>query len=251
MDLIVPDWIGAPDNVRAISTTRIGGVSLAPYHDGTTTEHGLNTATHVGDNPDHVLRNRIILRSKLPVEPVWLNQVHGSTVIDAAQVNGIPDADAGMTTGRRIVCVVQTADCLPVLFCDKAGRTVAAAHAGWRGLAAGILEHTVQKMRSSGADAILAWMGPAIGPDHFEVGEDVLDAFESRGFRVQEAFRSRAGQPGKYLADIYALAREALGKVGVNQVSGGGFCTVADFRRFYSFRRDGVTGRMASLIWLE
>lgn len=251
MELIIPDWPGAPGNVRAFCTTRAGGVSLAPYDDGRSGSGGLNTAQHVGDDPAHVAQNRALLRMMLPAEPAWLNQVHGADVVDAAAVRGVPDADASFASGPKVVCVVQTADCLPVLLCDATGRTVAAVHAGWRSLAADIVENAVQRMRESGADEILAWLGPAIGPRAFEVGEDVLAAFAGRKWHAPDAFQPLAGQPGKYLADIYVLARSALAAIGVARVSGGGLCTVSDPKRFYSFRRDGVTGRMAALIWLE
>lgn len=251
MNLIYPDWSGAPAKVRAFFTTRNGGVSLAPYDDGTSGAGGLNTATHVGDNPAHVAQNRARVRALLPAEPVWLNQVHGAAVVDAAGATGIPDTDASFTSRSNVVCVVQTADCLPVLLCDAAGSAVAAVHAGWRSLAAGVIENTVRRMREAGAGDILAWLGPAIGPQAFEVGEDVLEAFAALSPHAPEAFRARPDQPGKYFADIYALARAALAQVGVARVSGGGFCTVTEKHRFYSFRRDDVTGRMAALIWLD
>lgn len=251
MDLIVPDWKGIPDNIGAFFTSRHGGVSLPPYHDGSAAGAGLNLASHVGDDPKHVERNRALLRSILPAEPAWLNQVHGAVVVDAEHAAGVPDADASFACRRNVVCAVQTADCLPVLFCDMAGRTVAAAHAGWKGLASGVLENTVRRMQAEGGDEILAYMGPAIGPQQFEVGDDVPAAFAARGLHVRHAFRPIAGQPGKYLADIYSLARSVLENVGVTRVDGGGFCTVTEPHRFYSYRRDGVTGRMAALIWLK
>lgn len=251
MNLIYPDWTGAPANVRAFFTTRIGGVSLAPYDDGTSGAGGLNTAMHVGDDPAHVAHNRALVRALLPADPAWLNQVHGAAVVDAASVTGIPDADASFTTSPNVVCVVQTADCLPVLLCDAAGNAVAAVHAGWRSLAAGVIENTVHRMRETGADEILAWLGPAIGPHAFEVGEDVLEAFAALSPHAPNAFSPISGQPAKYYADIYALARAALAQVGVSRVAGGGFCTVTEKHRFYSFRRDDVTGRMAGMIWLE
>lgn len=251
MELITPDWQGAPRNVRAFCTTRAGGVSVAPWDDGKTGANGMNTALHVGDDPSHVAQNRALLRALLPAEPAWLNQVHGAEVVDADAVKGVPDADASLAAQANTVCVVQIADCLPVLLCDAEGRTVAAVHAGWRSLAADILANAVRRMRASGAGDILAWLGPAIGPQAFEVGEDVLAEFARREWHAPEGFRPVSGQPGKYLADIYALARSALAASGVTRVSGGGFCTVTERERFYSFRRDGVTGRMAALIWLE
>ncbi|HJV82627.1 peptidoglycan editing factor PgeF [Noviherbaspirillum sp.] len=249
MDFITPDWINVPDNVGAISTTRTGGFSLAPYDDGTG-GGGLNLGTHVGDDPDAVAKNRVLLRTLLPTEPAWLSQVHGTVVLDAADAADAPNADASIATRAGIVCVIQTADCLPVLFCDVQGRVVGAAHAGWRGLASGVLENTVSRMRDAGAGDILAWMGPAIGPRSFEVGQDVFDAFVERDASMASAFRALPDQR-KYLADIYSLARTRLASAGVGQVYGGGLCTVTDARRFYSYRRDKVTGRMASLIWLK
>jgi YfiH family protein len=256
---LVPVW-DAPANVAALSTTRRGGTSLAPYDDGSGSGAlGLNLGVHVGDSLEAVAANRALLRSQLPGEPGWLTQVHGSDVVDAreaAQAAASGDmlkADACVSTEPGIVCVIQTADCLPVLFCDRAGRVVGAAHAGWRGLANGVLENTVARMRDAGAGAgeILAWLGPAIGPSRFEVGEDVFRAFVEHDGACASAFMPRAGAPSKYLADIYALAKRRLAGAGVDRVWGGNRCTVAERDHFYSYRRDGVTGRMASLIWLK
>lgn len=244
MDFIIPDW-NAPGSVGALSTTRHGGTSGGPYAapDG----GGLNLGIHVGDDPQAVARNRALLRAHLPAEPSWLNQVHGVRVVDAADTAGqVPDADASISASPGTVCVIQTADCLPVLFCDSDGKVVGAAHAGWRGLAGGVLQATAARMREAGAGDIMAWLGPAIGPRAFEVGQDVADAFSNAG-----AFRAIPERPGKFLADIYMLARAALAEAGVEKISGGGYCTVEDARRFYSYRRDRVTGRMASLIWLR
>lgn len=248
MNLIVPDWSDAPKNVGAFCTTRSGGVSLAPYDNGTGVG-GLNLATHVGDQSENVRLNRALLKAQLPSEPIWLNQVHGSVVVNAAEVFGGQDADAAFTNQPDVVCVVQTADCLPVLLCDLSGNVVAAAHAGWRSLAGGVLENTVQQMRGVGAGAITAWLGPAIGPQHFEVGSDVMQAFTQRHSETAAAFDPISGKDGKYLADIYLLARMILSNLDIGRVYGGGLCTVSDPNRFYSYRRDGVTGRMASLIW--
>jgi YfiH family protein len=250
MNVIIPDWADAPANVAALSTLRHGGVSRLPYDDGAG-GGGMNLGTHVGDLPEHVQQNRALLRAMLPAEPAWLSQIHGATVLDAAMVRGVPEADACIATQPGVVCLIQTADCLPVLFCDTGGRVVGAAHAGWRGLAAGVLENTLAGMREAGAGDILAWMGPAIGPERFEVGEDVLTAFTKRDAEARAAFIPVAGQSGKYLADIYSLARTILRKAGVARIHGGGLCTVTDQRRFYSYRRDKTTGRMASLIWLK
>ncbi|WP_025915876.1 peptidoglycan editing factor PgeF [Herminiimonas sp. CN] len=250
MDLIVPDWPDLPANVGVLSTTRRGGFSLAPFDDGSGAG-GLDLGTHVMDSPLHVRENRSLLRALLPAEPAWLMQVHGTAIVDAAGLSGVPEADASFTTAKGVVCAIMTADCLPVLLCDQNGLVVAAAHAGWRGLCAGILEKTVARMRAAGADEITAWLGPAIGPEYFEVGEDVRQAFFAHDARAAEAFKPIAAHGGKYLADIYMLARTRLRHADVHRISGGGFCTAGDARRFYSYRRDKVTGRMASLIWLN
>ena len=251
MKIITPNWSGAPANIGAFTTTRTGGVSLAPYGDGTSHGQGLNLASHVGDDPEHVHQNRARLRPHLTAEPAWLTQTHSTIVLDAETVNQAPEADASVTTQPGVVCVTLTADCLPVLLCDTRGTVVAAAHAGWRGLADGILEATVRHMRTKGATDILAWFGPAIGPHSFEVGDDVLQAFLACGQNRRAAFTPITGQPGKYLADIYQLGRMTLRELGVERVFGGELCTVRDPARFYSFRRDATTGRMASLIWLK
>jgi len=248
---LVPDWPDAPANIGFLCTTRRGGVSPGPYGDGAG-GGGLNLGVHVDDSPAHVARNRALLRAQLSSDPVWLSQVHGAIVVDAAiaadAAAGVPVADASFARQPGVVCAVQTADCLPVLFADVAGCVVGAAHAGWRGLAAGVLEDTVEAMRTAGAQEVVAWLGPAIGPAEFEVGQDVVDAFAARGADAA-AFRPRGG--GKYLADIYALARAALGRAGVMRVSGGDRCTVTERDTFYSYRRDRVTGRQASLIWIK
>ena len=223
---------------------------MSPYDDGSG-EGGLNLGVHVGDALEHVQQNRAQIRKYFPAEPAWLTQVHGTTVLDAAQVQDGQQADASFTTQVGVVCAIMTADCLPVLFADAEGRAVGAAHAGWRGLAGGVLENTVAAMREAGAGNLHAWLGPAIGPQQFEVGEDVVQAFVAKDAAMQTAFKAIAERPGKYLADIYQLARQTLAHVDVTQVAGGKFCTVSEPERFYSFRRDGVTGRMASVSWLE
>jgi YfiH family protein len=248
MDVIHPEWV-VPPNIGALSTTRNGGVSLAPYDDGFG-GGGLNLGSHVGDRMQDVAHNRDALRALVPAQPVWLSQVHGPAVLDAASAAEGAQADACIATQGGIACAMLTADCLPVLLCDRGGRVVGAAHAGWRGLAGGVLENTVLRMRDAGAAEIVAWLGPAIGPARFEVGPDVLDAFVARQPQARAAFQAMPGRPGKYLADIYALARLRLESAGVRRIHGGGLCTVGE-QRFYSYRRDGVTGRMASLIWIN
>lgn len=256
---IVPDWPGMPAAVGALATTRSGGVSAAPYDDGQG-GGGLNLGLHVGDDPQQVARNRALLAQHLPGHPAYTSQVHGIAVVDAAQVlPGAPVlvADASIATAPGVVCAVMTADCLPVLFADRDGKVVGAAHAGWRGLAAGVLGETVAAMRAAGAGAITAWLGPAIGPEQFEVGADVLDSFvtgarsTAEAEQVRAAFRPYPGRTGKYFADIYALARLFLARDGVTDVSGGTHCTASETDRFYSYRREGVTGRQVSLIWLK
>lgn len=253
MELILPQWGQALPKVGALATTRACGHSAAPYDDGGGAA-GLNLGLHVGDNTDHVHANRAQIARQLPAPPVWLNQVHGCDVIDAGAWNvadAIPQADASFTTQAGVVCAILTADCLPVLLTDTAGRVVAAAHAGWRGLAAGVLENTVTKMRAAGGQDLLAWLGPAIGPQHFEVAGDVLEAFVARCPTASYAFKKIEARPGKYHADIYSLARDILLRAGIVRAGGGNYCTVSASQRFYSYRRDGVTGRMASLIWLR
>ncbi len=250
MEWIVPDW-PAPGNVRAFSTLRTGGFSLPPFGDAAGGK-GLNLGMHVGDDPQTVARNRALLRTMLPGEPAWLNQVHGADVVDAAVVNGVPDADASWAAAPGKVCIIMTADCLPVLFCTTDGRTVASAHAGWRGLAGGVLQNTVRALKRASDAEILAWLGPAIGSDAFEVGQDVKDVFVGTDPAMERAFVPEEGVPGKYLADIYQIARTILSGLGVTAVYGGDRCTVSEPESFYSFRRDsGVTGRMATGIWLS
>ncbi|WP_308844985.1 peptidoglycan editing factor PgeF [Oxalicibacterium faecigallinarum] len=248
LPLIVPQWAVPMPNVAACMTTRSGGISQGVYGalDG---QGGLNLGTHVNDAAEAVQTNRARLRMHLPSEPAWLTQVHGTQVVDAATVVEAPEADASYTTQPHVVCGIMTADCLPVLFADVSGNVVAAAHAGWRGLASGVLTQTVRRMRTAGGSTIQAWLGPAIGPSRFEVGEDVRQIFLAHDVVLASAFHAIDTRPGKYLADIYALARASLAEEGVTMVTGGEACTVSEPERFYSFRRDGVTGRMAALIW--
>lgn len=254
---IIPDW-PAPANVRALQTTRDGGVSVGGYA-------SLNLGDHVGDDPVAVMRNRALLRAALPADPVWLKQVHGNIVADADHAVGVPDADAALARLPGKVCAVMTADCLPLLLCDEAGTVVAAAHAGWRGLAGGVVEATVKAMNVT-PERLLIWLGPAIGPQAFEVGDEVRQAFmahdpeAAKAFVPATAFHAQNSQlltahsspltNNKWLADIYLLARQRLALLGVERVYGGGLCTFTDAEMFYSYRRDQATGRMASLIWL-
>ena len=239
---IVPDW-PAPRGVRALVTTRAGGVSDGPYA-------GCNLGDHVGDDPAAVAANRAQLTAALDgAGPVlWLDQVHGTGVVGADDWAPGAVADASWSGRPGPACAVLTADCLPVLFCARDGSRVAAAHAGWRGLAAGVLEATVAALDAD-PGALLAWLGPAIGPAAYEVDATVREAFVAGDAATATAFV--ATRPGHWLADLYALARRRLALAGVDAVYGGGLCTASDPARFYSYRRDGVTGRMASLVWLS
>ncbi|MFO7189924.1 MAG: peptidoglycan editing factor PgeF [Pseudomonadota bacterium] len=239
-DWIVPDW-PAPPSVKAFITTRAGGVSAGPYA-------SFNPSPRVGDDPAAVERNLEILRSVLPADPVWLRQVHGTQVVDAASAAPYTEADGSVAHVRHIVCGVWTADCMPVLFADREGHAVGVAHAGWRGLAAGVLEATLARLGVA-PERVMAYLGPAISQRAFEVGNDVYEAFVNDDPEAADAFLP--GAAGKYHADLYALARLRLARAGVKEVYGGGFCTYTQAERFYSFRRDRVTGRMASLIWLD
>ena len=235
-----PDW-PAPPAVKALQTLRGGGCSSAPWD-------SFNLGDHVGDQPQCVAANRAVLRALLPAAPCWLQQVHGTLAVDAENGPKPVVADAGFTHRRGRVCAVMTADCLPVLFCDRAGSVVAAAHAGWRGLAGGVLESTLAAMAVAPGE-VLAWLGPAIGPAAFEVGDEVRAAFVGGIPDAAAAFVPVS--VGKWLADLYALARLRLQRAGVPSIHGGEACTFSDPARYFSYRRDGVTGRMATLIWLD
>jgi YfiH family protein len=240
-EVLRPDWPVAA-RVRAAFTLRSGGVSLAPYD-------SLNVGAHVGDAPSAVSENRRRVRERLalPGEPAWLEQVHGTRVADLDAGDPGP-ADAVITRFAGRVCVVQVADCLPVLFAERDGSAVAAAHAGWRGLAAGILEAAVTGLGVEPA-RLLAWLGPGIGAAHFEVGDEVRSAFMARDADAARAFAANAR--GRWQCDLVALARRRLEQLGVGAVYGGRWCSYADRARFFSYRRDGRCGRMAALIWLE
>jgi YfiH family protein len=253
--LIVPGWPDLPSNIGALATTRRGGASQGPYDDGCG-GGGFNLGLHCGDDPHAVQENRARLQELLPGRPAWIAQVHGVDVVDAATVGldqPVRTGDASFSTAKGVVCAILTADCLPVLFADMQGRVVGAAHAGWRGLSGGVLGATIAAMRSQGAQEITAWLGPAIGPTRFEVGQDVLDSFLAHlpADEVRPHFAAYPGRPGKFLADMYALARRMLERDGVARVHGGSYCTASECDRFYSYRRDHVTGRQASLIWLK
>ena len=239
-DWIVPDWPAAP-HVKAVITTRAGGVSEGPYE-------SFNVGFSTADAHAAVDANRARLRRVLPQDPRWLKQVHGARVVEADAVADRPEADASIARTPGTVCAIQVADCLPILFTDRAGSVVAAAHAGWRGLAAGVIDNTVAAMAADARD-VLAYIGPGIGPLHFEVGDEVREAYVSRDAGASQAFTRKA--PGKWLADLPALARRALRRCGVASIHGAGLCTYADAQRFFSYRRDGETGRMAALIWRE
>jgi YfiH family protein len=245
-DALKPDW-PAPDRVRAISTTRAGGVSGRPWN-------SLNLGVHVEDDPDHVRQNRRRLAEStgLKSEQIgWLNQVHGIDVVELNpdNVGQIAKADASYTRHPGIACAILTADCLPVILADSEGTVVGAAHCGWRSLCGGVIENLVSKMAVA-PEALQAWLGPAIGPDSFEVGPEVRDAFLDHGPKAVHAFRAEGARSGHFMADIYALATLRLNHLGVSNVTGGGLCTVKDSDRFFSYRRDGRTGRMATLVWL-
>lgn len=236
---IVPDW-PAPACVRALVTTRLGGFSAGPYA-------SMNLGMHVRDDPETVRRNRALLRQSVPEDPKWLAQVHGVRAVDADRLQDEVEADAAFARRPGTVCAVTIADCLPVLFTTHDGSAVAAAHAGWRGLAAGVLESTIRALAVPPRE-LTAWLGPGIGPRAFEVGEDVRDAFLSQDVQAKAAFRPRTA--GKWLCDLVLLARQRLQALGMTDLHGGNVCTYSDPERFFSHRRDGVTGRMAALIWI-
>jgi len=236
---IIPNW-PAPQNIKSFSTLRIGGVSSPPYH-------SLNIGVHVADKIENVIQNRQIIRDKLhlPKEPVWTKQVHGKIVLSAIDENQGKIADATYAQAAHQICVIQTADCLPILLCDQKGTFVAAIHGGWRGLAKKIITETLHTINPADSE-ILAWLGPAIGPKMYKVGEEVHAAFPGADY----AFTSI--EPKQWLCDLYGLARMELQENGITSIYGGEYCTYSDSDRFFSYRRDGKnTGRMATLIWIE
>jgi YfiH family protein len=239
---LVPDW-NAPPHVRAFVTTRHGGVSTGAYA-------SMNLGTRGGDDPVAVARNRRIVQNLVPSTPRWMAQVHGTSVADLDHITDAqgPTADAAVLGTRGPVGVVLTADCMPLFLCDLGGRKVGVAHAGWRGMVAGVIENAVRALDVAPAD-VIAWMGPAIGPAAFEVGPEVREAFVAAHPEAQGAFTPHT--PGKYLADLYALARQRLARAGVGKISGGGFCTYRETDRFFSYRREKMSGRMGAFIWME
>jgi YfiH family protein len=251
MSFINPQW-PAPSSIQTLVSTRAGGVSKHPYD-------SLNLGDHVGDQIENVLANRAIFAKELPSKPLWLKQTHGTVVSTPetrkAKPADVIDADASVTDIANEVLVIMTADCLPALFANSKGTVVGAAHAGWRGLCSGVLENTVAEMlrlsKESSVSDLLVWLGPSIGPASFEVGEDVVKAFRDSGLPFSEsAFQPIASKPGKFLADIYRLASDRLQACGVTSIFGGEYCTVRDGEQFFSYRRDGQTGRFASAIWI-
>jgi YfiH family protein len=242
IEIIKPDW-DAPKNIVAFTTTRQGGVSVAPYD-------SLNLGIHVQDDPIAVRKNRVKLMEQfnLPQEPAWLTQTHSTIVVKNTLDYSLCEADASFADEPDLVCTVLTADCLPLLVCDKQGTQVAAIHAGWRGLADGVIEATIERLSAARED-LLVWLGPAIGPRVYEVGEDVYQAFIDHDQKAKLGFRAHT--PNKWLMNVYALAHQRLSALGVLHISGGEHCTYTEAEKFYSFRRDGVTGRMASMIYLK
>lgn len=238
-NFIFPNW-NAPENVHAVMTTRIGGVSKSPYD-------SFNLATHVEDDSEHVLENRRFLKTtlNLPTQPFWLEQIHSNIVVEASTDLILPKADASFTTQENVVCVVMTADCLPVLMCSKNGEKIAAIHAGWRGLESGIISRTIEALKTK---ELIVWFGAAIGANCFEVGDDVHNAFLKKSADYSSAFKENGSQ---WLCDIYQLAQIELAQLDITDVFGGQFCTVSNSERFYSYRRDKQTGRMATLIWRD
>lgn len=244
MQFLRPNW-QAPTNVKAFSTMRQGGFSQAPFT-------SFNLGDHVGDEKNSVKNNRTLLvqELQLPQAPLYLQQTHSTRALRLPYAGENLNADASYSQQAKQVCLVMTADCLPVLFCNRQGTEVAAAHAGWRGLCDGVLEETVAQFDCAPAD-ILAWFAPAIGAQAFQVGAEVLAQFVAKNAEAEQAFRPDPKQKDKYFADLYLLARQRLEAQGIQQISGGEYCTFSDPERFFSYRREGKTGRMASLIWFE
>ncbi len=234
---LAADW-PAPEYIKAGTTLRSGGISADKFY-------SLNAAMHVGDKPENVIYNRKRIKAllELPAEPAWLQQIHGNRVVRAESADNF-EADASFSDNKNIICAVMTADCLPLLLCSQDGSCIAAVHGGWRGLLAGVIENTVASMQQK---HLLAWMGPAIGPKCFQVSEEVRAAFIDKKADYSKAFSKQEND--KWLADIYLIARITLAAIGITRIYGGEYCTVTDHNRFYSYRRDGETGRMSTMIW--
>jgi len=240
--MIFANW-PAPKNIKAFTTTREGGVSKLPFSSN-------NLGDHVGDSPNNVKTNRDLLAKQLPSPPIWLNQTHSTNVyrIENSSIDHtIINTDASFTQLEKTVCCVMTADCLPIVITNKQGNAIAATHAGWRGLADGIIEKTVEQFQDKPED-LLVWFGPAIGPKAFEVGRDVYDQFVNQDACFADAFTNFGD---KYLANIYQLATIRLNNIGITSIYGGQYCSYSQESLFYSYRRDGQTGRMATVIWME
>ena len=244
MHAIIPNW-QVPANIHGFTTTREGGVSEAPFD-------SFNLGDHVGDEKSAVKTNRTLLVEKfnLPQAPLFLTQTHSTRVIQLPYSGDNLEADAVYTNHSNQVCAVMTADCLPVLFTNKQGTEVAAAHAGWRGLCDGVLEETVKCFQSVPQE-IIAWLGPAIGPTAFQVGREVIEQFMAFDPIAETAFTADPNEEGKYLGNLYQIAKQRLNKLGITDISGGEYCTFNEKETFFSYRRDGVTGRMASVVWFE
>lgn len=239
MKFIIPNW-PAPQHIKAYTTTRQGFSGRKPYHD--------QNRDNISQDDAQESRHLQTLLN-LPNEPIWLTQTHSTTVVTADNKNKETNADASYTQEKNQICVVMTADCLPILICNRSGTTIAAIHAGWRGLAGGIIEETIKVLKQA-PDELMVWLGPAIGPSKFEVGKDVYDAFVTTDIDAATAFISHKN--GKWLANLYTLARQRLSKLDVTQIYGGEYCTYTQDDLFYSYRREnGKTGRMASVIWIE
>ena len=247
MKSISANW-PAPENIKTLITSRIGGYSLPPFD-------SFNPATHVGDNLNLVEKNRQLLRKQLPAEPNWLDQQHTTNCVNSSDVKStLPIADASYTTEHNQICVVLTADCMPLLVCNKSGTIVAAIHAGWRGMANGIIEQSIKQLLNNSNESpeqFMVWLGPAISQKNFEVGEEVKLTFTNKYPNSETAFISHHLNTNKYLCDLYKICHIILEQLGVNEIYGGQFCTYEDKEQFYSYRRDGKTGRMASMIWIN
>jgi len=244
---LVPNW-PAPANIHAATTLRTGGVSKEHYS-------SLNPATHVNDLSKQVIQNRKIISDmlNLPAEPIWLEQIHSNHIVKAEKKGAPQQADASYSIESGVVCAVMTADCLPLLICSKDGKKIAAIHAGWRGLLSGVITNSIYELAkvslNSKYDDLLVWLGPAIGPNCFEIGAEVREVFLEKSIRYENAFKPKTN--GKYLADIYELARIELNTLGIFNIYGGNYCTMTEKDLFFSYRRDNQTGRMATLIWKD